>query len=210
MSKAKPFTMAFIVAVVLGAVASSSAQAGWLVSGSLLAGSAAISTSSIGHSPTVFKFGPEGNIEIECDPYELSAGKISESDKLLINSLVFRGCSIAPFECTLPNSTISTLPVEGLITLDGSLAFKAEIKAENSNGLFATFQIDGPTCTVEGLANIAGSFLALAPTGQDQRLWQLLNLLVETPDEFGINNTRSTVSGGSLIKLENDKQWSFD
>ncbi len=209
MSKAMPLTMAFVVAVALSAVAASPAQAGWSVSGSLLAGSAAISTSSIGHARTEFKFGPEGEGHIECDPYELSGGTISEPDKFLIKSLEFRGCSIAPFECTLPSSNINTLPVEGLVTLDGSLAFKAEIKPENSNGWFATFKIDGETCKFEGVANITGSFEILAPTGQDQRLWQLLNLLVESPDEFGINNTRSTVSGGSLFRLEDDMPWSF-
>ncbi len=208
MSKAKPFTMAFVVAVVLSAVASSSAQAGWLVLGSLLAGSAAISAAGIEHSKAVFGFGEE--IEIQCDTLVFNGGFISEPDKLLVKSLEFAGCSIVkPLECTLANSSFSTQPIEGLVTLDGPLAFKTQIKPENSDGFFSTFRVNGDTCPSAGLKEISGSFVVLAPTSQDQRLWQLLNLLVEDKGELVIGLTQGSISGGELFRLENDMPWSF-
>jgi hypothetical protein len=209
MFKVKLLAAAFAVTFVLSAVASSSAQAGWLVLGSLLAGSAAISASSIEHSKATFGFGEE--VEIQCDTLVFNGGFIGEPDKLLVKSLEFTGCSLVkPLECTLANSSFSTLPVEGLVTLDGPLAFKAKIKPENSDDFFSTFRVNGDTCAAAGLKEISGSFVVLAPTGQDQRLWQLLNLLVEEKGELVIGLTRGSLSGSALFRLENDMPWSFD
>jgi hypothetical protein len=210
MSKVKVLILASFAAFALSAIASSSAQAGWLVLGSLLVGSAAISPSTIVHKKGVLQY---STVTIECGGLTINKGEIHEPDWVLINSLEFTGCSVAePSTCKLakqPNGVIGTVPVEGLVTLDGPLAVKAKGKPKTGE-IFATFKFEGETCSISGKQGVTGTAVILSPEGQDERLWHLVNALTAEAGELKVGEAPATISGSALVKLENDMLWSFD
>jgi hypothetical protein len=215
MSKLRVLALAFFAAFALSAVAAESAQAGWLVLGSLLVGSAAIAKTTFIHEHGIlgFKSGTE-EVKIGCPTsLEIVGGVISEPDKFLATSLVFAGCKVEPAgNCTLEPSpaTIGTLPIEGLVTLDGPLAVKAKLKPENAADIFATFKFVGGSCSLSGKVAVTGEASILAPTGQDERLWQLIKAFEATAGELEVGSGAATISGAALFKLESDMPWSFD
>ncbi len=207
MSKIRILILASFAAFALSAVAAGSAQAGWLVLGSLLVGSAAISSSTITDKPGVLTF---SSIEIECSALGVSGGYIVETATAGAKSLEFSGCKVAkPTTCTLKGTVIGTLPVEGQLTLDGSLATKGKAKPVNANGLFATFELTGTSCSASGKNAVTGTAAVLDPLGQDERLWHLLTAFIETPGELEVGSASATISGSALFHLENDMLWSF-
>ncbi len=54
-----------------------------------------------------------------------------------------------------------------------------------------------------------GQLGILMPEGQDERLSHLLNAVIQTAGELEVGSSNATLSGGSLIHLENDMLWSF-
>lgn len=210
MSRVRMLAAVFLAMAAFSAIAASSAQAGWLVLGSLLVGSAAISKGTIVDKEIVFVFGG-GVLEIACKKLEINGGMISEPDELLAKSLEFSECVVVkPVNCTLEGAKIASLPVEGLVTLDGKLATKARVDPENAQNVFATFKINGANCTFTGKHVIIGGISVLDPQGQDERLWHLLNLFVEKEGELEEGSGPATISGSVLVKLESDMLWSFD
>lgn len=208
MSKVKVLVLASFAAFALSAIASSSAEAGWLVLGSLLVGTAKIAETTITHENGVLTY---SNVKIECSGVNVKGGEIQEPDLVLINSLEFTGCSvITPTTCTLPTSVISTLPVEGLLTLDGSLAVKAKGKPKTGT-IFATFKFGGGSCSITGKQAVTGTAEILSPEGQDERLWHLVNVLTEAGSkELEVGSAEAKITGSALARLENDMLWSFD
>jgi hypothetical protein len=210
MPRARGFAVAFFAVVAFSAVASS-AQAGWLVSGSVLAGSAAIASGTVVDREGILAIETEGSkVKLSCTKLTVSGGKISEPDKFLATSLEFAGCTATePATCSLSSTTVGTLPVEGLVTLDGPLATKAKVKPENPSALFATFKLEGTKCSVSGKEAVTGSASVLDPEGQDERLWHLLNAQIETEGELRIGSFAASIEGSALFKLESDMLWSF-
>ncbi len=210
MSKVKVLMLASFAAFALSAIASSSAQAGWLVLGSLLVGSAAIASSTIVEKKGVLHY---STVTIECGGLNIQKGEIHEPDWVLINSLEFTGCSVTePTACKLtnqPNGVIGTVPVEGLVTLDGPLAVKAKGKPKTGS-IFATFKFEGSGCSITGKQAVTGTATLLSPEGQDERLWHLVNALVEKEGELEVGSAAATISGSALVKLESNMLWSFD
>jgi hypothetical protein len=215
MSKLRVLALAFFAAFALSAVAAESAQAGWLVLGSLLVGSAAIASGAVIVEEGVlgFKSGTEA-VTISCPTsLEVNGGTISEPDKVLVTSLVFGGCKVTSTgNCSLEPTptTVGTLPVEGLVTLDGPLAVKAKLKPENAADIFATFKLKGTGCSLAGKVPVTGEASILAPTGQDERLWQLVKAFEATAGELEVASGAATISGSALFKLASDMPWSFD
>jgi hypothetical protein len=214
MSRAKGLAVAVLTATAFSAVATGPAQAGWLVLGSLLVGSAAVAKGTFIHEVTVigFKSGTE-EVKIECPTaLEIVGGTISEPDKALATSVVFSGCEVKPAgNCSLePNpATIGTLPLEGLVTLDGVLAAKAKVKPENTGKLFATFKFKGTSCSLSGKVAVTGEASLLGTQSQGESLWQLDRAFEEKAGELEISNGPATISGAALGKLENDMPWTF-
>lgn len=207
MRQAKTIACGLFAVFLFGTLASSPAEAGWLVLGSLLAGSAAISPAVITHLRGTLK---DASVEILCPTIAFQGAAISDPDKILIKSLEFSGCSVTrPFRCTVSGGKVATVPIEGLFTLNGTLGAKAKIKPETGNVL-ETIGFEGDECAQGGQSvPVTGSALLLAPQGQDASLWQLLNLTVETEDELHIGPEESIILGNALVRLENDMPWSF-
>ncbi len=208
MSKVKIVALGLVAAFAFTAFASGSAQAFWLVNGTLLVGSAAISSTTVTDKNGVLS---GGGVGIECTGLGIKGGTISSPDKVLATSLEFTGCiAIEPEKCKLVGSTVGTVPVEGLVTLDGALAVKAKGKPENTNGIFATFKFEGTSCSISGTKQVVtGTATILSPEGQDNREWHLVTALTEVASELQLGSANATISGSTLVRLENDAQWSF-
>jgi len=207
MSKIRILAVAFFATFALSAIAAGSAQAGWLVLGSLLVGSAAIEKATVTDKVGILTF---SSIEIECTTLAVSGGAIVETAKAEATSLEFTDCKVVkPSTCTLEGTTIGTLPVEGVVTLDGPLATKSKAKPKNAQELFATFKLNGSSCSASGKNAVTGEAAVLDPEGQDERLWHLLNALIETPGELKVGSAAATISGSALFKLTSDMLWSF-
>jgi hypothetical protein len=143
-------------------------------------------------------------------PLSVSGGYIVETATAGAKSLEFSGCKVeTPTTCTLESTTIGTLPVEGTLTLDGPLATKGKAKPVNANELFATFKLNGTSCSASGKNAVTGTAGVLDPEGQDERLWHLLNALIETAGELKVGSASATISGSALFKLESNMLWSF-
>jgi hypothetical protein len=214
MSRARGFASASFAVVAFSAVAAGSAQAGWLVLGSLLVGSAAAAKSAFIHEKGIFGFksGAEA-VTISCPTsLEVNGGTISEPDKLLATSVLFGGCEVTSTgNCSLEPTptTIGTLPVEGLVTLDGLLAAKAKVKPENASDLFATLKLKGSSCSLSGKFTVTGEVSLLGTQSQGESLWQLDKVFEEKAGELEVASGAATVSGAALGKLENDMPWTF-
>ncbi len=207
MSRARGFAMAFSAVVAFSAIVAGSAQAGWLVLGSLLVGSAAIASSTITDKPDVLTF---SGVEIECSTLGVSGGYIVETSTAAAKSIEFSGCKVVkPTTCTLKGTTIGTLPLEGIVTLDGLLGAKGKAKPVNANGLFATFELTGTSCSASGKNAVTGSVALLGPQGPGESLWQLDNMFIETSGELEVGSAAATISGSALGRLENDMPWTF-
>ncbi len=207
MSRAGAFVVVWSAALALSVCVASSAQAGWLVLGSLLVGSAAVASTTVSDKEARIE---AGSFELACAKLTINAGKISEPDKFLAKSLEDSGCEVVtPTSCALAGTTIDTLPVEGLVTLDGALAVKSKFKPQNSEGLFATVKINGSSCAFAGKLGVTGSWEVLAPEGQDLRLAERFIALIETPGELEASGTSITISAEILGKVEDEMPWAF-
>jgi hypothetical protein len=114
------------LACALGVAAhTSSALAGeWLVNGTKLAGSEALSDTVLASSTTLLNIlgSPPFSIECSSDTIGINGGQIVSPDIILANSIILNEC--VPHNlpgCTLSGHQITTFPVQGLAVLAGTL-----------------------------------------------------------------------------------------
>ncbi len=209
MDRARVLALSFFVAFAFSAIAAGSAQAGWLVLGSLVFESEQVNMKTVVDKPFSLSWSTS---KITCKKLQLSENTtIKEPDKFLSGGLEFAECTSLPAECVLQNGRISTLPIEGLVTLDGALAVKAIVKPDTGKTIFATFFFEEEKgCAEEGKQAITGTATILAPTGQDERLLQLINALITTAGELKVGEAAATIEGSALVSLVSDMPWSFD
>lgn len=209
MSSTRMLAVAFLALFALCAIAASSAQAFWLVNGTILTGTESVNvakTTTIVKS-FIFRF---DEIEVECGKLEVSGAKITAPDKGSATSLEFSGCKVVrPDTCTLRGTTVGTLPVEALAILDGALATKAKVKPVNVNELFTTFQLSGASCSFSGKNVVVGEVGVLSAEGQDVRPAHAVEIKIETGGEFKFGGAELRASGAAEFKLEGGQAWSF-
>jgi hypothetical protein len=194
-----------LAAFTLSAIAAGSAQAGWIVLGSPLAKSATIGTKSTDKAARLHY----STATVECSSISLGGGEVDAPSQILVNSLELGGCSVTePATCKLTGTTINSLPLEALATLDGSLGFKAKIKPKTGE-LLATFKLEGTSCSLSGRQAASGTATLLSPEGQDERLLHLVNLLIETAGELEVGSAAAELSGSTLVCWESDMTWRF-
>jgi hypothetical protein len=220
MSKVKVIISAFIAVLALGALASSMASAatpGWLVNGTLLTGDqkASLATTAAVDQNGVLKF---KTVTIECKGSTLDG--VDPLIEALHNnlgsaaSLQFLGCSATPAsKCELEGQpvTIGTLPVTTEPTLEGALGVAATFRPI-SGTTFATLKFTEKTeCAVSAeKLPVTGSAPATAPTGQDERTLQLLNVNVSSATGLlKVGNSAASLEGSALLKLASSLPWSF-
>ena len=207
MSKAKITFAAFAVVLAVSAMTSNSASAaeGWLIKGTLLVGTAALATTAAVDEVGVLRWTATS---ISCTALSVVNPLIASPNKGSVSSLVFEGCA-AQSPCSLPTGRIATLPILTEVTLDGSLALKGVFKPETGTTL-ATIKLEGAGCADTEKELVTGDLPWLAPTGQDERTWQLLSVNIGTAQELLlVGHTPASLVGSILLKLASSLPWSF-
>jgi hypothetical protein len=134
---------------------------------------------------------------------------IQSSNKGSASGLGFTGCaSLAGEKCQLVGTTINTLAVSVEATLDGPLAVSATFTPKTGT-LFTTLLFNGMTCAIaEEVQGVTGHVAVLAPTGQDERAAQQINVATAGTELF-VGEESWTLEGSALLKLASGLPWSF-
>lgn len=213
MSKVKIIMMSLVAVFVFGALASASASAataGWMVNGTLLSGLATLApTAKVDKPGRLHAVG----VEIECSGELNGVEPMLESPNMAtIARLTFTGCKSTAENCTLagePNATISTVPLLVEATLEGTLAAVATFSPKTKT-TFATFNYEGAKCGLKGLNSVTGHAKVLAPTGQDERTLQQINVITEeSSGELKVGSSGAGLEGSALLQLASGQTWSF-
>lgn len=184
------------------------AEAGWMVNGTKLTGTAALSTTAAVHEKFALTFAGE---EIDCNGEDLTLVKPTINGASRMNdteSLEFNKCATGS-PCVLATSTIRTLPVLVDLTLDGALAVRGHFLPTNTSKTLATIEFEGTECTFAGAEPIKGTLAFLAPTEQSENTLQLIRTKTETNGELNLGLFAVTVSGSFLLRLANGGSFSF-
>jgi hypothetical protein len=218
MSKVKVIIAALFAVLALGALISSSASAataGWLVKGTLLTGeqTAALATTAAVDQNGVLKF---KEVVVECKGSTLDGVEPqieALKNKGSAGSLRFLNCSATGESCELEGQPVSigTTPVTAEATLEGALGVAATFKPKTGI-TFATLKFKEKTgCAVSGeKVPVTGEAPATAPTGQDERTLQLLNVNVSSASgKLKVGNSAASLEGSALLKLASSLPWSF-
>jgi hypothetical protein len=210
MSKVARLIVACAGVLALSALASASASAttvGWMVSGSMLSGSAALATTGEVEEEGVLQ---GGGVTITCDGAIASsvAPEIKAPNKGAASSLEFTGCTAAE-PCSLAGTTIKTLPILEEATLEGVLAVVGTLKPETGT-IFTTVKFTGSECALSGTQPLKGTAKVLEPTGQDERTIQEGHAITSAAsDELLIGNGAVSVTGTARLRRGNGQPWSF-
>jgi hypothetical protein len=208
MSKAKPIITVCLSMLTLSALtstAASAATAGWMVNGTLLTGSKALSTTAA--VDEIWRLEAAG-ITITCSGTNINSTgpEILAPNKGAAKSVTFNGCS-ANANCSAPIS-ISTLPILAEATLDGTLAVKEIIKPETGS-TFTTIQFEGALCALEGVQPIKGKASVLASGHEEHTLQEFHSTVTKGSGELKIGSIAAELNGASLIRLASGESWSF-
>ena len=165
-----------VAVVVLCAVATSSASASqWWLAGSPLTGSTALAkTVKVEEGISLTMLG--GSAKITCSSATLyEEGKESlaiVAPGTLNMGMVLGGCAeSAPANCSV-EKTIGTEPLVATATTGAFPEDKIALKAQD--GIFATLDFRGASCTLAGEKPFTGTFTLLLPTGQEELVEQAL------------------------------------
>jgi hypothetical protein len=206
MSKTKMIVSALFAVLAVSAVVTASASAAWMVNKATLVGSKKLATTAQVDKKGVLT---GGGLNIECNGtlLEGSSPEIRASDVGFASSLTFTGCATTNVNCTVP-ANIGTVPILAQAFLEGALAVKAVFRPE-AGTTFATIKFSGEKCAVSGVKPVTGDVETNAPTGQDERTLQLLEVNQAATGLLKIASSAATLTGSALLKLESSETWSF-
>jgi hypothetical protein len=213
MSRAKVVFAGFVAVLTVSALAPSSTMAaggGWLITGTLLVGSASLASSAFVDEEGVMSF---GSTTMKCSANTLTGlnPEIESPNMISATSLIFNACKVTSAgECSLSSGTsIGTLPVLAEVTLDGPSGIRGVVKPKTASTL-ATIKFEGIACAETGKVPIKGTVSWLTPRGQTERTWQLrgVNVTAATK-ELEVGNTAASFKTSILGKLASSLPWSF-
>jgi hypothetical protein len=216
-SKAKVVTTVLVVAGALSAFDASSASATWLVNGTPLTGSAAVSTQALVDENYTFLV-PGFDLVAVCSGHFLDSTnpQIFGSDKVFASALTFLGCSVVtPTKCELEGqpASISTTAILALAAKGTGEAAKVTFTPETKTTFTNIEFKSNNECAFKGLEPITGAFVEGAPTGQLSLLAQAITGLGSTEgnNSLQIGGQKAFIDGGrELLTLASDSKWSFD
>ncbi len=194
----------------VGAVASTTALAGeWDVNGAKLSGSVALATKAtvLEHGRLVMK---QAETKIECLSTELALGgaKLVAPDGIEATSVTFKECSTKETGgCSVP-TTIGTVPVDGLASLDGALNTLILVLPKTKS-TFATIAFTGETCAMLGTEPVTGHVDILIHEGSDPRVIHP-GLVFSLPGGLKIGSNEASLEGLKLdLELQSKQTWNF-
>ncbi len=210
MPKFRLIIAACLATFAVGAVASATALAGeWDVNGAKLSGSAALAAKA-----TVLEHGKlevkQAETKIECVSAELglSGAKLVAPDGVEATSVTFKECSTKETGgCSVP-TTIGTVPVDGLASLDGTLNTLILVLPK-TKAAFATIAFSGTLCALAGTQPVTGHVDILIHEGRDPRVVHL-GLVFSLPGGLKVGSDEASLEGlkGDL-ELESKQTWNF-
>jgi hypothetical protein len=184
----------------------SSASAQWMVAGTTLVGNEALANTAQVHELGKLK---AAGVTINCAGKNLTgvSPQIEAGDAGSASSLVFSECT-ANANCTV-TKTLGTLPLMAVAKLEGTLAVNVSFLPKTGT-IFTTIKFEGAECALLGTQPVTGKANVLAPTGQDERLLQLIEAKVtEATGELKVGSSAAELKGSALLRLVSDKTWSF-
>lgn len=215
MHRAKDLVAVLGLSLVAMAVVSSQAfaAAGWMVHGTQLTGTAALSPGAI-LDEKLLVTGDSGQVEVKCGGSELRLGNpvISGGTGMADTSSWEVTECVGNRSCPLAESMggrVQSLATLTDLTLDGALAVKGRFLSTNSSKLLGTIAFAGPECPFTGVQQITGAGTFLMPTGQDERTLQLIAM---TDEEFGsvkLGSVGLVIQGSVLVHLTSDLPYGF-
>jgi hypothetical protein len=204
------------VVTALSALASASASAQWLVGGTTLVGSAALSPQDLVDESSTLLI-PAIGLSIVCSGHFFDALKpqIRAPDIAFAAALTFLGCNttVPATGCALAeiNQPIPTNAILGLAVLgpgeSDRVVFAPATKTIFTNIVFN----EGNTCAINGVEPITGEVVAAAPIGQLELLAQsIVDLGSVENNSLQIAGDKAFIDGGRyLLTLASDSKWSF-
>lgn len=180
----------------------------WMVGGTTLSGSAALSTSA--HVDEGLRVEvPAASITVECADTSVTATspEIIAPNMGAAQSVELSECKTVASKCVLSSPKVKFLPVTAEATLDGTLAIKEIIKPKTKT-TFTTVKLEGETCGFAGTQAVTGQSTFLAPTGQDERTLQLFSSK-PTKGELKAGGDEAILKVASLVGLVSGSSWSF-
>lgn len=182
---------------------------GWMVGGKNLSGSKALATTARVDEEIVAK---AAAATIECNGETLNAvaPELQVPNKGSAESIEFTGCSLVEGGACSIASTQRTAPVVVEATLEGPLAMVATFKPRTGTQ-FASVTFEGTECAEAGdILPIYGQAKILAPTGQDERTFQLITAIVkESSKELLVGTAAASLRGSVLRGTAHGERWSL-
>lgn len=205
------------VAVLMSALGAASASAGWLVNGTPLSGSAALSTQALVTVESTLLI-PVLNFAARCSGHFIiiTNPQIFGANRGFASALTFLGCStITPVACELEGqpASVATNPILAVATKGPGESVRATFTPETGT-TFANIKFGKANeCVFKGTEPVTGSFVAGAPTGQLSLSAQQFTDLGSTEgnNSLQIGGDKVFLAGGDeLLTLASGSKWSFD
>jgi hypothetical protein len=179
--------------------------AGWMVGGTLLSTTKALSTSAVGGSEFELEV---GSIRMTCG----GSMNLTLPELVAPNRIVFKGGTITDCNrtsiCRPDEDKINIGSLLGETTLDGSLGARVVFKEEKGGARpIFSWKWVGESCVFSGNAEIGGQITALLSTGQTEKESQWLSWTTTAASEE--LKPATTVRGSELLKLASGQPWSF-
>jgi hypothetical protein len=212
MSRAKLFIVAVLGVLAFSAVASSMAEAGWMVNGTeFTSGTKALLLNAIVHEKGVLT---AGAAEVKCEGSTLMGknpvinGATSMGDATSLEFTECVGNAVCPIAASMEGK-IGTLPVLADLTLDepNTKAVKGVFLSTNSSKLFATIKFEGAECSLKGVQPVKGTQPFLAPTGRVENTLQLI--IATNESSLFVGSTVATLKGSILVGLASGERFSW-
>jgi hypothetical protein len=214
MSKAR-LIVACLAVFAFSGIAASSAFASWEVEGETFVSG---ETRELLPTALVLAHGqllvPLAGTTIECLGQQLAInkGKIIAPEGLLVESVVFHECTTQNTGNCSVTSEISTVPIHGLVHLDGSLNIIILLLPE-TKATFATIAFSGETCALLGTQPVtekaAGGVHLLIHHGQVFKLLHLV-LAFSLPGALKVGSDEASLEGLDFdIALQSHKLFRF-
>jgi hypothetical protein len=210
MFRVKLLVAACFAVFAVGAIASATASADWMVAGTNLVGSQGLSNASVLKEGELV-VGAVTTIKCKASEVVVTGGSIIAPDKILASSLTFNECKGTNAPCnTISGEKISTVPIHGVAKLDGTLNTYITVLPETKT-IFATIGFTNAECPliVGGGAPVTGSASILAHEGSDERPSHQA-LAFTLTNALKVGSTNAEIKGVTFdIKLTSGSNWSF-
>jgi len=218
MSRIKITMLALGLAVMVSALGAEPVSAAWLINGTSLTGSAALSTQALVDEEFTLLV-PALKLQITCNGHFLDGTnpQIFGTNKASATALTFLGCStVTPTECELePRSTsIATAPILATATKGPGESVRATFTPETGTTFANLKFIKTTECALKGTEPVTGAFVAGVPTGKLSLSAQALTGLGSTEGNNSLQffgGDKMFLEGGrALLTLASGSKWSFD